>query len=207
MTMSEAEWLASNDTSQLLAFAQDKLSDRKLRLFVCAACRQLPLIMREPRSAHVLAVAEKFADESATMKEVTLARSAVEHVPGVFIRWSLAWEIRRLLMHSLPPTLNGLPADALRHIAGNPWRPVHIDDGHPDNWHVYPEEIEAVFIEGPLPRTIVALAESLYAGQNCAFALADALREHGQVLLADHFQHEPEHPRGCWALDVILGKS
>jgi hypothetical protein len=206
MAMCEAEWLTSTDTAAMLAQVFDKLSERKLRLFVCAGCRQLPLIMREARSTRVLAVAEKFADELATMKEVAIARSEVEHAPGVFLRWSLAWDIRRLLfVHHLET--KGLPAAELRHIAGHPWRPVHIDDGHPDNWHVYPEGIAAVFVEGPLPRSVLGLAESLYAGQDCAFALADALLENGHDMLAEHFRHESGHPKGCWALDLILGKS
>jgi hypothetical protein len=40
---------------------------------------------------------------------------------------------------------------------------------------------------------------------DCTFALHDALLEAGCGELADHFT-EPRHPKGCWALDVILGK-
>jgi hypothetical protein len=72
----------------------------------------------------------------------------------------------------------------LRHILGNPFRSF------------------------PTPSfgisTITSLAEALYAGQDCHYALADALMEAGHVELAEHFR-EPDHPKGCWALDVILG--
>lgn len=35
--------------------------------------------------------------------------------------------------------------------------------------------------------------------------LHDALLEAGHVGLAEHFR-DPEHPKGCWAMDMILGK-
>jgi hypothetical protein len=54
--------------------------------------------------------------------------------------------------------------------------------------------------------TVTQLAESLYAGEDCAFALHDALLEAGHAELAQHFREEKWHPKGCWALDLILGK-
>jgi len=57
------------------------------------------------------------------------------------------------------------------------------------------------------PATAITLAEALYAGEPCGFALHDALLEAGHLALAEHFQAEPCHPKGCWALDRILGKS
>jgi hypothetical protein len=56
------------------------------------------------------------------------------------------------------------------------------------------------------PLTVVCLARALYEGEECGYALHDALEEHGQNRLADHFQMG-SHPKGCWALDLILGKS
>jgi hypothetical protein len=74
----------------------------------------------------------------------------------------------------------------LRHIIGNPFRPYPA----PPSW----------------PSTVVQLAESLYAGQDCAFALHDALLEAGHAELAEHFREEKSHPKGCWVVDLILGK-
>jgi hypothetical protein len=53
---------------------------------------------------------------------------------------------------------------------------------------------------------VVRLAEALYAGADCGFALHDALLEIGYTDLAEHFR-EPCHPKGCWAVDLILGRS
>jgi hypothetical protein len=56
------------------------------------------------------------------------------------------------------------------------------------------------------PRAVTILAKALYHGEDCAYALHDALEENGQIRLADHFS-AGAHPKGCWALDVILAKS
>jgi hypothetical protein len=53
--------------------------------------------------------------------------------------------------------------------------------------------------------SIVQLAAALYDGQDCEFALRDALLEEGHPELAEHFR-EKDHPKGCWAVDVILGR-
>jgi hypothetical protein len=52
---------------------------------------------------------------------------------------------------------------------------------------------------------ILDISAALYAGQDCAFALHDALLEAGREDLAQHFRAN-DHPKGCWVLDFILGK-
>jgi hypothetical protein len=77
-------------------------------------------------------------------------------------------------------------AALLRHVVGNPFqRKVAI---------------------GLLSSAISTLADALYTGEPCHYALHDALLEAGHADLAAHFR-EPYHPKGCWALDLILGKS
>lgn len=57
------------------------------------------------------------------------------------------------------------------------------------------------------PSTVAALAQALYDGDANHLILADALEEGGQLALADHFRADEWHPKGCWALDLILGKT
>jgi hypothetical protein len=59
--MTETEWLACTDTQQLLEFLQDKASDRKLRLFAVACCRQVAHRIRQPVFRQAVEIAEKFA--------------------------------------------------------------------------------------------------------------------------------------------------
>jgi hypothetical protein len=79
-----------------------------------------------------------------------------------------------------------LQAELLRHIFGNPFRPVPLPS---------------------LPPAVVGLAEAVYAGDDGDFALSDALEEAGCVELAEHFRVPQWHPKGCFALDLILGRS
>lgn len=78
-------------------------------------------------------------------------------------------------------------AHLLRHVFGNPFR-------------TYP---------GPScwPAAVVRLAEALYAGEDCTFALYDALLEAGHADLAEHFGGKQWHPKGCWVVDFLLEKS
>jgi hypothetical protein len=57
------------------------------------------------------------------------------------------------------------------------------------------------------PSAVSDLAQALYDGQGNRLILADALEEAGHDDLARHFRQEEWHPRGCWSLDAILGKS
>lgn len=74
----------------------------------------------------------------------------------------------------------------LRHIFGNPWRPLNS----PAHW----------------PTAIIKLAEAQYEGEDCSMALHDALLEVGNNDFAQHFR-ETVHPKGCAWLDAILGKN
>jgi hypothetical protein len=80
---------------------------------------------------------------------------------------------------------HAVQAQLLRHLFGNPFQAP---------------------LAPPASPVIHALAEAVYAGQDSAFALHDALLDAGHADLAEHFG-EPNHPRGCWALDLILGKT
>jgi hypothetical protein len=57
----------------------------------------------------------------------------------------------------------------------------------------------------PLPTNVLRLAEALYEGEACHLVLHDSLVEAGHSVLAEHFQEE-SHPKGCWALDLLLNK-
>lgn len=80
----------------------------------------------------------------------------------------------------------------LRDIFGNPFRPVSVDP----SWR---------------PSTVLQLASGIYADR--AFdrmpILADALQDAGcdndDVL--NHCRQTREHVRGCWVIDMILGKT
>jgi hypothetical protein len=85
----------------------------------------------------------------------------------------------------------GYQCRLLRDIFGNLFRPVTLDP----TW--------------PTP-TVVGLAQTIY--DNRAFdrlpELADALEGAGctNADVLDHCREQGEHVRGCWVVDLILGK-
>jgi hypothetical protein len=76
-------------------------------------------------------------------------------------------------------------AELVRHIFGNPFRPV--------------------VLASILQTNVIELAKRLYDGKGSAAELAESLNAAGEEDLAEHFSHD-DHPKGCWALDAILGK-
>lgn len=115
-------------------------------------------------------------------------------------------------------------ADLLRHIVGNPFRPVALPTeacGRCDKGWITTalrdEDGEASRttkercdckdgVRLTWPIVVVQVAEAVYAGQEAAFALRDALLDAGHPDLADHFVGDETHPKGCWALDLIMGR-
>lgn len=82
----------------------------------------------------------------------------------------------------------------LKDIMGNPFRPVATDPTWL-SWH-----------DGPVPR----IAQAIYAERRFADLpiLADALEEAGcnNADILSHCRSNGQHVRGCWVVDLILGK-
>jgi hypothetical protein len=80
----------------------------------------------------------------------------------------------------------------LRDIFGNPFRPVTFDP----NWRT---------------TTAIQLAQQMYDSRDfsampiLADALQDAGCDHADIL--DHCRGPSPHVRGCWVVDLVLGKS
>jgi hypothetical protein len=222
--MTEAEWLACIEPDRMLGQLRGKASDRKLRLFAVACCRRLIHLMRDTESRIAVEVAERFADGLATGAERRAAAKA-GYAPGVDRQgWSFgaagcavgvpafhaaergSGNALLLAVERIPPEVDGLRNRArdeamrsegdqqsalLRDIFGNPYCPVAIEP----RWQ---------------SADTVALARGIY--EDRAFdrlpLLADALLDAGcaddQVI--DHCRSEGPHVRGCWVVDLVLGK-
>ena len=79
----------------------------------------------------------------------------------------------------------------LRDIFGNPFRPVTFDPA----WRT---------------TTAVQIAQGMYDSRDFAAMpiLADALQDAGceEVSIHDHCRGPGPHIRGCWVVDLVLGK-
>jgi hypothetical protein len=95
--------------------------------------------------------------------------------------------------------------DLFREIVGNPFRP----------WKVAPDFLGGGLVQPdgrvvPVTDTVRSLAAAIYAERayDRLPVLADAVEEAGVTdpAMLDHLRHGTAHARGCWALDLLLGK-
>jgi len=202
--MVEAGWLNCDEPVMLLCGMRRRINSRKLRLFACACCRRIWDSLPSQRSRAVVETAERFADGLVRRTELNAARAGApargddrvtENAAKAAAETARAsafdaavGTVRLAVRAEVNLTHDGGKQHAvlLRHILGNPFRPVVA----PASW----------------PGTITALARAMYAGEDCHFALHDALLESAHSEFAEHFR-ETSQPKGCWVLDLILGKS
>lgn len=208
--MTEAEWLSATDPRLSLVFIEAKSSSRKARLFACAVGRFLWPYLGDERSCRVVEVAERYADDQASDNELREAEVASQFdnrgwasqiAKGAGDRW--AWQGARLTMVDLQRAQTEREGRELakrtvshsRHllacIFGNPFRPV-------------------VFKPEWRTSTVVAIARSMYDSRDFSPmpVLADALQDAGceNEDILNHCRSGGPHVRGCWVVDLILGK-
>ena len=221
MPRTEAQWLACDDPCPMLEVLRAKASDRKVRLFATGCCRLTLSDSTPDRCRHAVEIAERFADGLATkaglLRARTLAFSAAQQFS--FQRSRKLGEIRRTLSseevrlyfvaeaaHPYTPFRIGLLRHrlrwdhelmrvapmVLRDVVGNPFCPVAFD---------------------PYWRTpdVVALALTIYDERSFDRMpmLADALEDFGcdDAEILGHCRDSGPHTKGCWVVDLILGKS
>ena len=224
--MTEQEWLACTDPQKMLEALRGKASDRKLRLFACGCCRQVWHFLTDRRCRAAVEQAERYADGQASKRGLTPIR--VEARKAVRRQGIPYW--RRRAVHACLKVVEDRPAPAVAAGAAinasgavvckpsnrggyktalaaqaallrdlfSPFRPVTPG---PD-WRT-PQAgalAQVAYDERELPAGTLAVARLA--------VLADALEEAGcdQADLLSHLRGPGSHVRGCWAVDLILGK-
>jgi hypothetical protein len=225
--MAQAEWLACTDPKPMFEFLVGKASDRKPRLFACASCRRIWHLLVDERSRRAIEVAELFIEGDVSQEVLATAITAadgarldVEAGSGTEAQYEAAvaatkaafcagvtaedynrdawiyaeedtsWHVRYAL-----ETQGGEHASLLRELFGPlPFGPVPLDP----SWLAWNSS------------TVARLGRAIYDER--AFdhlpILADALEEAGctELAILDHCRSGGEHVRGCWVLDLLLGK-
>src|SRR5262245_45738418 len=88
--MSEFAWMHYGSPVPMLRLLEDRVSDRKLRLFAVACCRRISYWIKNPDLLTALDVAEQYADSRANLDELAAAREpAVAEINEAFGRWWL----------------------------------------------------------------------------------------------------------------------
>jgi hypothetical protein len=222
--MTEQEWLSCTDPRPILEFLKGKASDRKLRLFAVACVRRVWAFLPPELTYEVVRLAEDFVDGKATAHDLgrfrKLARKPVLH-PSNFVPLSIAlllgndfssqeaagaaeavirfvgWECRggrpvEYILHQEVVQAESKAQTMLLHdILGNPFHAITLDPG----WQT---------------TNVRHLAQAIYDMRDFDHlpGLADALEQSGCTSqdILDHCRGAEPHVRGCWVLDLILGK-
>jgi hypothetical protein len=211
--MTEAEWLECEDPQRMLEFLRGKTSDRKLRLFACGCARQEWHLLIDERSQQAIELAEQFSDGRVGVQEMERARAGIAHLVNdlddTTIKGSLqivaatkAFEVTRTEPYF--PGQHVTWSIAARGTGGTPAAPHLLRC-------IFGNPLQAAALE-PSCRTalIEQMAKGIYDDRRFEDLpiLADALEEAGsrdQPIL-DHLRSPGPHVRGCWPLDLILGK-
>ncbi len=201
--MTEEEWLTGRDHKSVTDFLRKQTSDRKLRLFGCAMCRQRSHLLGEGESA-AIATAEQFADAQLEVVDLVIAAEvfesrrsetgnlqlgAMDAIASVCLLTDLS-ERHGLFWFGFAALHPGARS-YMHDIFGHPFRPVVFEP----RWR---------------SETAVALATGIYDER--AFdrlpILADALEEAGcdNADVLTHCRGPGPHARGCWVVDGVLGK-
>ncbi len=218
-SMTEADWLGSDDPGRLVAEARGwpsasgQPAARKFRLFACACCRHLWAGLTEASGRKAVEAAERFADGAATPRAMQSAwRAAYQAgrkgytVRGDLLAQDCAWHDAEgaavgAVQAAAEPTSGLSPSEAaalVREVFGNPYRPATLSEG--SRTAAVLSLAQAAYEERELPSGLLDPARLA--------VLSDALEEAGcdDAGILTHLRSAGTHVRGCWALDLVLGK-
>jgi hypothetical protein len=226
--MKEGNWLAAKDPQPLLDFLRGRASDRKLRLFAVACCREVwDLLDAAGRAA--LEVAERYADGEATRIQATEATAVAlgaERTTGKAAK-AVYWATKNVIRDTLRNVCEAAAeaaagaavqkAPAAGRDRGVAWEQTYIaaaarqadlvreSFGNPFR----PLAVDPAWLAwggGIVGR----LAQGAYEAR--AFdrlpVLADALEEAGctDTAILEHCRSGGRHVRGCWVVDALCAR-
>lgn len=197
--MTEKEWRhACNDPWSLPEHLSGRTTDRKMRLFTVASFRLRFWDKFSQLDRRLLEVAELFADSligEEVLQEASnqAFQSAVdsEGHPARLAISTLASDAARVPVNMYCMT----PVELVCDIFTNPFHPAPAVDPAWLRWH-----------DATIPR----LAQQMYDSRDFTSMpiLADALEEAGctNADILDHCRGPGPHVRGCWVVDLLLGR-
>jgi hypothetical protein len=220
--MTEEEWLSTPNPERLSQYLAETASDRTLTLLAAACCRRLMPWNKQSRVLEALCRVERYADgelAGSTMEKwsrqmwraMRSTRNSQDIIcwavgvacgprrsPEFVNHWQSMVRSARGFSPELVQELPTLVRVTLHEIVGNPFHSVSIDPA----W---------------LTTTVTDLATVAYnerflqSGEldTARLAvLADALEEAScsNPDILGHLRSHGPHVRGCWAVDLLLGK-
>ena len=196
----ESQWLSCPIPRHLIRYLKGRTSDRKLRLWACASGRQR--FAQHPNRYPLIEASEQWADGGPS---VPRPPNDLRYGAWMASAYEAAYEGTVRTLEKLPSSTDGkdestaFQLGTLYDIFGNPFRPVLI---HPSWLTTTPLRLaQAAYDDRQLP-------SGLFDLQKLAI-LADALEEAGctDAEILAHCRGPGPHVRGCWVVDLLLGKS
>jgi hypothetical protein len=209
--MTEAEWFTCTDSTEMLELLRDKASDRKLWLVVAACARSLLNAFGDKQEVWA-EVLERYADGRASAGDVFRVHSPEFLVKSLYPNGLVppnvigpAWDAAKRAAITATDFTHPEPRDntdkemasvchLVRDIFGSPFR------------HLAGSSFWPLCGNGKLRN----IADAIYADR--AFdrlpILVDALEEagcHDRDILG-HCRQASPHVRGCWVVDLVLGR-
>jgi hypothetical protein len=215
--MTEAEWLSSYYSSAMLEHLRDgQRINRKIRLFAAGCIRQVWDSINTAACRRAVETAERFAEGSATIDELHRARDSAMNSINT---WSPR-AARTVEEGNLVPRLKIAASSCVRqtngifNLLGNLRLDSELDRMAPVLLRcVFGPEPGRAFLFDPewLTSTVETLAQSTYEDRDFDILpiLGDALEEAGcsEIVMLQHCRASGPHIRGCWVVDLVLGKS
>jgi hypothetical protein len=206
--------LATAHPLRLLDRIQGQASERKLRLLICACVRAIRgTFLNTRRPTQIVEVAERFADGLATADELRAAREEGfdPDSPDPWKGWIALPDAFEAAQYVIP--------ECLAHDQADFWvweRQRRRECRTPYNRLV--ADVFDLLLSRPVAfdadwktSTAVALAQQMYDSRDFSTMpiLADALQDAGcdsDDILNHCRDPEQPHVRGCWVVDLVLGK-
>ncbi|VTR97201.1 Uncharacterized protein (Fragment) OS=uncultured bacterium PE=4 SV=1 [Gemmata massiliana] len=206
--MTEEEWLKCTTPVSLLEFIS-AANQRKLRAFAIACCRRIAPFIDDPRMIAALDAAEQFVDGATSSDLLTEHHRAVSDsysdaqyeqawaaiwcASRAEVGWNVSSHAVQVLEFEKWGSEYSAHCDLIRDIFGSPFCPVTFSP----EW---------------LTTTATAIAAQMYQSRDFSAMpiLADALQDTGcdNPDVLNHCRDAgATHVRGCWVVDMVLGKS
>jgi hypothetical protein len=234
--MTEQQWLKSGDPDAMFRFLEGKMTDRKLRLFQVACCRRVWHLMPKKKCCDAVLVAEQYADREVNNTERRAAQALIagykpkgaqaSRISNLAVRQAgyaayyaiemhVAKNLRGIRASGVSAPLAHAARKAAKASAPDPWTKVYNAEKR-----VTARLIRCIFGNpfGPVTfdptwntDTVLSLAKQMYESRDFSAMpeLASALKKAGcdDASILKHCRDSKQvHVRGCWVVDLILGK-
>ncbi len=208
--MTEAEWLTSDDPNKLLV-SFPLPTQRKTQLFACACCHQIKHLLTD-KGLRAIAGTERAIDGLLPLAEL------FELQPDMSARYGSSLDADSAVSWALRDGQQDPSGYLPGYLYAAQWSASASRDA-PAQWRIQADLVRDIFANSFRPvnfatawltSDVLALARQMYESREFSAMpiLADALQDAGcdNPDVLNHCRGDGPHVRGCWVVDLVLGK-